>query len=96
MSGVPAPSACTKRPGYSALMSDNEETFEQRAVRRRLTWTGRLCTAVVPMLASETTVEERIRFMSVVSEAAWAMSGRPMPEYTRDQMPGRLFRDGVR
>lgn len=27
-----------------------------------------------------------------LSEAAWALSGRAMPDYPRDQIPGRLVR----
>ena len=73
-----------------------EETFEQRAARRRRTWTGRLGTSDTPMQASETTVEQRIAYMSVLSETAWAMTGLPMPTYHRSEMPGELFRDGVR
>jgi hypothetical protein len=75
-------------------MNESEETFEERAERRRRTWTGRIGTSHVPMQASETTVEQRVSFMSVLSESVWAMTGRPMPEYTRDRMPGRLIRNG--
>lgn len=72
---------------------DEQETFEQRAARRRRTWVGRLGQEQVAPQATETTAAERVSYMSVLSESAWALAGRPMPEYTRAAMPGRVIRD---
>lgn len=75
---------------------EEEETFEQRAERRRRTWTAHLGTEQLPARADETTIAERVSHMSVVSESAWALAGLPIPEYTRGSMPGRILRDGCR
>lgn len=75
---------------------EKEETFEQRAERRRRTWTARLGGEQFPARADETTVAERVSHMSVVSESAWALARLPIPEYTRSSMPGRVLRDGRR
>lgn len=81
--------AVLKAAGYRMPM---EETFEQRAERRRRTWTARLGAEQLPARVEETTVAERVSHMSVVSESAWALAGLPIPEYTRASMPGRVFR----
>lgn len=43
-------------------------------------------------LSDRTTPEERIAMMWSLAVDAWAVSGRALPQYTRDQMPGRLIR----
>jgi hypothetical protein len=48
------------------------------------------------MQVGETTVEQRIAVMKELAEAAWAMSGIPLPDYTRETMPCRILRaDGT-
>lgn len=37
------------------------------------------------------TVEERLEELARLSLAAYALSGKPMPQYTRATMPGRLL-----
>lgn len=37
-------------------------------------------------------VHARVALVRVLSERAWALSGRPWPEYTRETMPGRVLR----
>jgi len=75
---------------------EEEETFEQRAERRRRTWTARIGAEQLPARADETTVAERVSHMSAVSESAWALAGLPLPEYARGSMPGRVLRGGRR
>lgn len=38
------------------------------------------------------TVEERLAMLADMSQRAWRLSGRPMPTYTRAEMPGRVIR----
>ena len=43
-------------------------------------------------LSDSTTPEERIAMMWAIAVDAWTSCGRALPEYTRDQMPGRIIR----
>jgi len=43
-------------------------------------------------LSRTTTPAERIAIVWQLTLDAWAMSGEPLPDYTRDRMPGRLIR----
>ena len=44
------------------------------------------------MQVGETTIEQRILVMRELAESAWALLGRPLPEYSRENMPGRVVR----
>lgn len=44
------------------------------------------------MQANETTIEQRVLVMRELAEAGWALTGKPLPEYTRATMPGRVVR----
>jgi hypothetical protein len=63
--------------------------LEQRA-RDRRSWPGVLTTEHAP--AQLATAEERLASMWQLSLDAWAMQGRPLPGYTREDIPGRLIR----
>ena len=63
---------------------------------RRLAWPGRLLRQsdeseldpdVLAMSPSE-----RLALVWRLTEDAWAMSGKEIPQYSRAQMPGRLIR----
>ena len=69
------------------------ESFEQRAARRRRTWTARLGREQVASQAADSTVAERVEHLMCVSESAWAFAGRELPDYTREEMPGLVIRD---
>ena len=43
-------------------------------------------------LSATTTVAERLAMMWPLALDAFAMTGQPMPTYTRDEMPGRVIR----
>lgn len=45
-------------------------------------------------LSGSTTAEERLAMMWELARQAWLLSGRPMPEYDRASMPGRVLRKG--
>ncbi len=45
-------------------------------------------------LSATTTTEQRLAMMWQVSVDAWASSGRPAPDYTRENAPGRVLRRG--
>jgi hypothetical protein len=44
-------------------------------------------------LSATTTARDRIAMMWPLAVEAWCLTGRPMPEYTRDTMPVRVLRD---
>ena len=52
-----------------------------------------------PDLAHSTTPEERVAMMWRLAQDAWAMTGRPLPTYTRAETPMRRLslrsRDGA-
>lgn len=43
-------------------------------------------------LSATTTPEERLAMVWRLTLDAWASQGLPLPEYTREQMPGRVIR----
>jgi hypothetical protein len=47
-------------------------------------------------LSDVTTPAERIAMMWPLAVAAWRLAGRPLPAYTRRDIPGRLFPPGTR
>lgn len=63
-----------------------------RAAARRATWHGQLTTEHHPVQASEASAEQRLALLTELSVLAWTLSGRPLPSYSRQTMPGRLIR----
>jgi hypothetical protein len=47
-------------------------------------------------LSDVTTAAERVAMMAELAESAWRIAGRPLPSYSRGNIPGRLFRPGER
>jgi len=45
-------------------------------------------------LSGTTTAAERLSMMWRLALDAWAMSGRPLPTYSRSEAPGRIIRPG--
>lgn len=43
-------------------------------------------------LRATTTAIERLTILRDLTERSWALTGRPMPSYTRDRMPVRVIR----
>lgn len=43
-------------------------------------------------LSGCTTAEDRLQMVSVLTRRMWELSGRPLPAYRRDEMPGRVIR----
>lgn len=72
-----------------------DEGFAQRAAARA-TWTGRKTTLLEASgdedVSGTTTIEQRLGMMWELAMAAWSLTGAPMPDYSRDQMPGRIIR----
>jgi hypothetical protein len=63
--------------------------------RARSQWPGELTTLEQQSdaaLVLHGTPGERVAMVWRITLDAWAMSGRPMPEYERANMPGRLIR----
>jgi hypothetical protein len=42
-------------------------------------------------LSSQTTAEERLEMMAILSRRMWELSGRPIQEYPRAAMPVRII-----
>lgn len=47
-------------------------------------------------LSAVTSVTERIAMMWPLAVEAWNVAGLPIPEYTRETMPGRILRGPTR
>jgi hypothetical protein len=45
-------------------------------------------------LSAVTTATERIAMMWPLALEAWNLAGLPIPDYTRETMPGRILREG--
>jgi hypothetical protein len=43
-------------------------------------------------LSATTTAEERLAMMWPLAVEAWTLAGRPMPDYSRSEMPVRVLR----
>ena len=43
-------------------------------------------------LSGSTTPEQRLEMVAELSERMWELSGRPVPSYTRSEMPVRVIR----
>ena len=43
-------------------------------------------------LNGQTTAAQRVGMMWQLAKDAWASTGRPLPSYTRAEMPGRIIR----
>ena len=70
------------------------EDARARAARRASWPGGRYTLGQEPAddLRATTTPSERLDMMWRLALDAWAMSGRPYPEYTRAEIPCRLYR----
>ncbi len=74
-----------------ATVAAPDETPEQRAERRRRTWSIRQVPVDGAMLASESTMEARVARMYQLSIDPWALRGEALPRYLRAEMPGRII-----
>jgi hypothetical protein len=71
---------------------DAEEQRKQRAAARG-GWpirVGALQDPVEDDLSATTTLQERLAMVWRLTLDAWASSGRPIPSYSRSDMPGRV------
>lgn len=78
---------------------DSEEEAAARAAARAK-WPGLKTTLAdapgAEDLSATTTPEQRIGMMWELTLGAWSLTGLPLPDYTRANMPGRLIRPGER
>jgi hypothetical protein len=77
------------------VASDRRDVESRR--RARATWpVARFTLGEEPPddLSEVTTPVERVAMMAELAEAAWRMAGRPLPDYDRRNIPGRLFKPG--
>lgn len=69
-------------------------SLEERSAARAA-WPGRKLAAgetTSDDLSSSTTAEDRVAMVWQLTLDAWAMSGRPIPDYRREDSPGRVIR----
>lgn len=75
-------------------MDDSERARSARAAARR-GWSGektRLEDSGQPPLASGLSPAERLAMVWQLTCDAWALTGKPMPTYSRDEAPGKVLR----
>jgi len=78
------------------MTDPDDEQRRARAAARR-SWPGRvtsLSDAPEAFAPDETTAGERIAMVWQLTLEAWALAGKPIPDYPRHLMPGRLRRLG--
>jgi hypothetical protein len=66
-----------------------------RRAAARASWPAKLTTLdddVSDDLSATTTAEERLAMMWELAVRAWALAGRPIPGYSREETPGRIIR----
>lgn len=77
-------------------MADSPDAARRAAERAR--WPGLKTTlAAAPGaedLRATTTAEERLAMMWELALASWALTGQPLPTYSRANMPGKVLRPG--
>lgn len=82
---------------YTRPMSSVEEQARRAA---RASWPGLKSTLAdapgAEDLRATTTPEQRLSMMWELTRGAWALTGVPMPDYARADMPGRVIRPGDR
>ncbi len=75
-------------------MDESDPVARRRRARERARWPGGLSSLdrqgeTGPVDASPAT---RLSLVTELTLSAWALSGRPLPDYDRAHMPGRLIR----
>ena len=73
-------------------MSDSVKAQRARAEKRRATMVGRLVDLREKQPPIGRTVRERLQMLAEISARSWALSGRPIPQYSRQEMPGVIIR----
>lgn len=79
-------------------MDSAEEAAARMAARAK--WPGHKTTLTeapgAEDLSATTTPEQRVGMLWELTLGAWSLTGLPLPDYTRANMPGRLIRPGNR
>jgi hypothetical protein len=73
-------------------MDDEREERRRRAEERRQSLVGRLVTRDEDLSPTAPTPQERLELLAAISARAWALTGQPIPQWTRETMPGRVTR----
>ncbi len=63
-----------------------------RAARRRARCTLTVATPETSRPPRPSSAAERLAMMWPLAREAWLLSGRPLPDYDRGDMPGRVLR----
>ena len=88
----------TSHPAESLILGiiDSMEKTSATNKEKRASWpveVYRLGEEPSDDLSGSTTPEERLAMILELSEQAWLMSGRDMPDYDREETPGRVLRN---
>lgn len=76
------------------MKTESDEARARRAAARA-SWAGRIVTLEeegADDLSGSTTASERLDMMWRLALDAWASAGKPIPDYTRAETPGRVIR----
>jgi hypothetical protein len=65
---------------------------QARAEQRQKTLVGGLVSKQEDQPPIGATIQERLELLAEISARAWALTGQPVPQWTRATMPGRLIR----
>ena len=71
---------------------DQPEPPRERARRHRTVRVYRLGGEPGDDLSAVSTPEQRLDMVVELSRRMWALTGRPLPSYSRGSMPGRVIR----
>ena len=79
-------------------MNASDEAARRAAARA--SWPGLKTTLLdapgAEDLSATTTAEQRLGMMWELALGAWSLTGNPLPDYSRTNMPGLLLRSGPR
>lgn len=75
----------------SVTIDADDERRARRAEERRRTWASELTTLDRHSNHSVASKEAALSVMWELAQQAWALSGRPLPTYSRATMPGALI-----
>jgi hypothetical protein len=73
-------------------MQTEDEARRARAEQRRRTMVGGRVSAEDDLPPVGRDVQERLEMLAEISARAWALTGEPVPTWTRAEMPGRVVR----
>lgn len=84
--------ATWRRDDKNGGVSNEQEKRRARATERRRTLIGEVVSLQEDRPPMGATIQERLEILAEVSKRAWALTGQPIPTWTRGQIPRRVVR----